>query len=111
MQSDAFPTPPIYSHNFEPELIQLHPELPHSDCNHNYLLNEIELLMADCSSEESRSFWLSADCIKFKHQVAESMQKIEDLFLDLVTKSTQDPALISTVSQSLRYTNNYNSSR
>jgi len=113
MQSDAFPTPPIYSHNFQPRLaIAESEDLPiltnsgeSSEINQNYLLNEIELLIADCSQEESKSFWLAADRIKIKHQVIESMQKIEDLFLELAKESTQDPDLISAVSESLLYSN------
>ena len=113
MQSDAFPTPPIYAHNFQPRLAIADPESwlapmdapENSEINQNYLLNEIELLIADCSQEESQSFWLAADRIKIKHQVIESMQKIESLFLELAKESTQDPDLISAVSESLLYSN------
>ena len=104
MQSDAFPTPPIYVHEFQPRLVQLEPE-PQQDGVSN-LLDAIELLMTDCSLEESRSFWLATDRLKIKHQVIESMQKIESLFLDLARASTQDPELISAVSESLRYASN-----
>ncbi|MBD2178468.1 hypothetical protein H6F42_16235 [Pseudanabaena sp. FACHB-1998] len=114
MQSDAFPTPPIYSHNFQPRLAIADPESwltprdssENSEIDQNYLLNEIELLIADCSQEESKSFWLAADRIKIKHQVIESMQKIESLFLELAKESTQDPDLISVVSESLLYSSN-----
>jgi hypothetical protein len=68
------------------------------------LLDEIEILMTDCSTEESRSFWSATDRIKIKHRVIESMQMIESLFLDLAIASTQDPEIISAVSASLRYT-------
>lgn len=113
MQSDAFPTPPIYSHNFQPRLTIADPEsllIPmdapdSSQLDQNYLLSEIELLIADCSQEESQSFWIAADRIKIKHQVIESMQKIESLFLELAKESTQDPDLISAVSESLLYSN------
>ncbi len=107
MQSDAFPTPPIYAHQFQPRLVKhdFEPQQEdHSDL-HN-LLDEIELLMTDCSSEDSRSFWSATDRLKIKHRVIESMQMIESLFLDLAKASTQDPELISTVSESLRYTRN-----
>jgi hypothetical protein len=112
MQSDAFPTPPIYSHNFQPRLaiadsdsLLIPMDAPDSQHDQNYLLSEIELLIADCSQEESKSFWLAADRIKIKHQVIESMQKIESLFLELAKESTQDPDLISAVSESLLYSN------
>jgi hypothetical protein len=43
--------------------------------------------------------------MKIKHQVIESMQKIESLFLDLATSSIDSPELIEDLSQSLLYTN------
>lgn len=112
MQSDAFPTPPIYAHQFQPRLVQ-HDFEPQQegDSDLRNLLEEIELLMAECSSEESRSFWSATDRIKIKHRVIESMQMIESLFLDLAKASTQDPELISAVSESLRYTSNSQFSR
>jgi hypothetical protein len=107
MQSDAFPTPPIYTHQFQPRLVKNDFEPQHENesvlCN---LLDEIELLMAECSSEESRSFWSATDRIKIKHRVMESMQMIESLFLDLAKASTRDPEMISAVSEGLRYTSN-----
>ena len=107
MQSDAFPTPPIYVHQFQPRLVQIDSEPQQdSDSALSYLLDEIELLITDCSPEESRSFWSATDRIKIKHRVIESMQMIESLFLDLAKASTQDPDLISAVSESLRYTSN-----
>lgn len=107
MQSDAFPTPPIYAHHFQPRLVQ-HEVDQQQDGNRplNHLLDEIELLMTDCSIEESQSFWSATDRIKIKHRVIESMQMIESLFLDLAKISTQDPDLISAVSESLLYTGN-----
>ncbi len=105
MQSDAFPTPPIYTHQFQPRLVQPDAE-PQPDCNLTSLLNAIELLMTDCSAEESQSFWSATDRLRIKHRVTESMQKIESLFLDLARASTQDSELISTVSENLRYTIN-----
>jgi hypothetical protein len=109
MQSDAFPTPPIFVHHFQPRLVQ--PDLderfnPPQDSHLNHLLAQIELLMTDCSTEESKSFWSATDQIKIKHRVIESMQKIESLFLDLARDSIQDPDLISAVSESLLYTSN-----
>jgi hypothetical protein len=107
MQSDAFPTPPIYTHQFQPRLVQADSE-PHPDRDRNLtsLLGEIELLITDCSTEESRSFWSATDRLKIKHRIIESMQQIESLFLDLAKASTQDPELISVVSKNLRYTSN-----
>lgn len=116
MQSDAFPTPPIYSHYFQPRLLFHDAELQPQDSQPqdsqpqnlqndvDCLLDEIEILIADCSIEESQSFWLATDCIKIKHHVIESMQKIESLFLDLAKASTTNPALIEAVSDSLLYT-------
>jgi len=104
MQSDAFPTPPIYAHHFQPRLAQ-HDHDRQQDGDLHYLLDEIELLITDCSIEESQSFWSATDRIKIKHRVVETMQKIESLFLDLATSSTQDPDLISDVSTSLLYKN------
>ncbi|ELS31765.1 MULTISPECIES: hypothetical protein [Pseudanabaena] len=108
MQSDAFPTPPIYSHYFQPRLLlhDLEPQPQDSQNDVDCLLDEIEILIADCSIEESQSFWLATDCIKIKHHVIESMQKIESLFLDLAKASTTNPALIAAVSDSLLYTGN-----
>lgn len=103
MQSDAFPTPPIYTHQFQPRLVQPDSE-PQPDRNLTSLLNAIELLMTDCSAEESQSFWSATDRLRIKHRVTESMQKIESLFLDLARASNQDPELISAVSENLRYT-------
>ncbi len=109
MQSDAFPTPPIYSHHFQPRLLSDHLEQeqsePDSDRHMTHLLSEIETLMTECSSKESKSFWTATNRIKIKHQVMESMQKIENLFLDLARESTQDPELISAVAEGLLYTN------
>lgn len=106
MQSDAFPTPPIYAHHFQPRLVPLDLERQQDgDRDLHYLLGEIELLITDCSTEESQSFWSATDRIKIKHRVVETMQKIESLFLDLATSSTRDPDLISDVSASLLYTN------
>jgi hypothetical protein len=105
MQSDAFPTPPIYTHQFQPRLVQPDSE-PQPDRNLTSLLNAIELLITDCSVEESRSFWSATDQLKIRHRVIESMQKIESLFLDLAIASTQDPELISAISENLRYTKN-----
>ncbi len=107
MQSDAFPTPPIYAHHFQPRLVQPDPDeqfnLP-QDSHLDHLLDQIELLMTDCSTEESRSFWSATDQIKIKHRVMESMQQIESLFLDIARASTQDPEIISAVSEGLLYT-------
>ncbi len=68
MQSDAFPTPPIYSHQFQPRL-----EMHHAQ-QQSYLLSEISLLLADCLPEESKSFWLLAERFnaknrKIKHRI------------------------------------------
>lgn len=106
MQSDAFPTPPIYVHQFQPRLGKndFEPQQEGDSDHLRNLLDEIELLMTDCSTEESRSFWSATDRIKIKHRVIESMQMIESLFLDLAIASTQDPEIISAVSASLRYT-------
>ncbi|HBC42126.1 MAG TPA: hypothetical protein DCZ88_09585 [Pseudanabaena sp.] len=107
MQSDAFPTPPIYAHHFQPRLLfdnlEQQPSEPDSDYLMIHLLNEIEDLMTECSSEESKSFWTATNRIKIKHQVMECMQKIENLFLDLARESTQDPELISAVAEGLLY--------
>jgi len=113
MQSDAFPTPLIYSPQLQPRLLADYVEASDSksreDVEDNYdyqhLLQKIELLMADCSTEESQSFWVATDRIKIKHRIIESMQKIESLFLDLAWDSTQNPELIAAVSESLLYTN------
>lgn len=111
MQSDAFPTPPIYSHHFQPRLLPNpnHPDQaisePNSELHLNHLINEVELLITECSSEESQAFWTATNRIKIKHQVIESMQKIENLFLDIARESTQDPELISAVAEGLLYTN------
>ena len=109
MQSDAFPTPPIYSLHFQPQLIQSpleqEQEQQNPELKPNYLLNEIEQLIADCSTEESKTFWSATNRIKIKHEVMESMQKIESLFLDLARESTHDPDLIAAVSESLLYKN------
>jgi len=113
MQGDAFPTPPIYSHHFQPrfqpQLLPQHLEQEQSEPEHeqhlSHSLSEIETLMTECSSEESQSFWTATNRIKIKHQVMESMQKIENLFLDLAKESTQDPELISAVAEGLLYTN------
>ena len=108
MQSDAFPTPPIYSHHFQPRLLfdnlEQQPSKTDSDHLMIHLLNEIEDLMTECSSEESKSFWTATNRIKIKYQVMECMQKIENLFLDLARESTQDPELISAVAEGLLYT-------
>jgi hypothetical protein len=113
MQSDAFPTPPIYSHHFQPRLLSKLPEQeasqPDSDLHLNQLLNEVELLITECSSEESQAFWSATNRIKIKHQVIESMQKIESLFLDIARESTQDPELISAVAEGLLYTSSSHS--
>lgn len=106
MQSDAFPTPPIYAHHFQPRLTQIDLDCSQDGDRHlHYLLNEIEQLINDCSTEESQSFWSATDRIKIKHRVVDTMQKVESLFLDLATSSNQDPALISDVSASLLYRN------
>ncbi|MBD2188778.1 hypothetical protein [Pseudanabaena mucicola] len=106
MQGDAFPTPPIYAHHFQPRLIKSHSEQYEEESFYlNHLLSKIETLMTECSFEESKSFWAAADRMKIKHQVIESMQKIESLFLDLATNSIDAPELIEELSQSLLYTN------
>ena len=109
MQGDAFPTPPIYSLNFQPQLIKYllehEQEQQNLELKPNYLLNEIEQLISDCSTEESKTFWSATNRIKIKHEVMESMQKIESLFLDLARESTHDPDLIAAVSESLLYKN------
>ncbi|PZV16493.1 MAG: hypothetical protein DCF20_08255 [Pseudanabaena sp.] len=107
MQSDAFPTPPIYTHQFQPRLVQDDFDQPQDGAMYvNYLMDEIKLLMTNCSVDESEFFWSATDQIKIKHRVIESMQKIERLFLNLVRSSTQDPEILSAVSESLLYTNN-----
>lgn len=109
MQGDAFPTPPIYSLNFQPQLIKSllehEQEQQNLELKPNYLLDEIEQLISDCSTEESKTFWSATNRIKIKHEVMESMQKIESLFLDLARESTHDPDLIAAVSESLLYKN------
>jgi len=104
MQSDAFPTPPIYVHHFQPRLVDLESEPPKEGDRLEHLLDQIEMLISDCSTEESQSFWLATDCIKLKHRVIESMQKVESLFIDLAKASTQNPAMLSAVSENLLYT-------
>ena len=76
MQSDAFPTPSIFVHQFQP-LIAHHLEpQPNRDRNFNYLLNEIALLMTDCSITESQSgsFWQITDYLKAKHLTFKGIQ-------------------------------------
>ncbi len=70
MQSDAFPTPSIYSHQFQPRLA-LHYSEQHQEhaLNQSYLLKEIASLLTDCSSEQSQFFWLAVDRQKAKHRV------------------------------------------
>jgi len=104
MQSDAFPTPPIYVHRFQPRMMELAPEPTKDGDRLEHLLDQIEMLISDCSTEESQSFWLATDCIKLKHRVIESMQKVESLFIDLAKASTQNPAMLSAVSENLLYT-------
>jgi len=107
MQSDAFPTPPIYAHHFQPRLLLPEADQQQDGDRHlNHLLDEIELLMTDCSIEESQSFWSATDRLKIKHRVIEAMQMIESLFLDLAKVSTQDPEIIAAVAESLLYTGN-----
>jgi len=71
MQSDAFPNPPIYTHQFQ-QLIAHHLEPQVGICrddhdrNFNYLLNEIALMMTDCSMIESEFFWQKTDFLKAK---------------------------------------------
>jgi hypothetical protein len=105
MQSDAFPTPPIYMHHF-----QVQPDLePKQDGDRlEGLLTQIQHLITDCSIEESQSFWLATDCIKIKHRVMESMQKVECLFIDLAGASNPEinPAMLSAISESLFYASN-----
>ncbi|PZU95863.1 MAG: hypothetical protein DCE90_11980 [Pseudanabaena sp.] len=111
MQSDAFPTPLIYSLQLQPRLMPDYvDELDGNshenvEANSEHLIHKIEMLMAECSSEETQSFWVATDRIKIKHRIIESMQKIESLFLDLAKDSTQNPELIAAVSESLLYTN------
>ncbi len=116
MQSDAFPTPPIYCHRFEPRLLPQPSEQdyptqaqrePDQDLCCNQLLNEIELLITDSSEEESQCFWMAANRIKLKYQIMESMQRIENLFLDLAKESTQDSDLIAAVAEGLLYTSTH----
>jgi hypothetical protein len=74
MQSDAFPTPPIFVHQFQP-LIAHHFE-PQPKCNFSHLLNEITLLMNDCSITESESgfFWQTTDYLKAKYSNVQGIQ-------------------------------------
>ncbi len=148
MQSDAFPTPPVYGYLFQPRLLQpftgfdgepapiskfasnfasnfgesnesdrhleklhshlgIHPDRAtavHTNSQAlNGLLSDIETLIVDCSSDESQLFWSATDCVKLKHQIITSMQKIEALFLDLAKTATQDPNLISALAEGLLY--------
>lgn len=67
MQSDAFPNPPIFIHQFQPLIAHhLEPRVER-DRDFNYLLNEITLLMSDCSMAESEFFWQTTDYLKAKH--------------------------------------------
>ena len=94
MQSDAFPTPPIYGYLFQPRLLQPFSGFDHEPeiaievtiSNHvsdrhleklrshthanglNALLNDIETLIVNCSHEEAQLFWSAADHLKFKHR-------------------------------------------
>jgi hypothetical protein len=67
MQSDAFPTPSIYFHQFQPVLAPLHLS-NQQDSNLDDLLKEIELLTTECSSKELNSFWAETDRIDHKYQ-------------------------------------------
>ena len=71
MQSDAFPTPSIYSPIFQPRLVQISPEqLPRCGDRHlnfSALLNEVALLINDCSIEESDYFWSAVERLKPAH--------------------------------------------
>ena len=85
MQSDAFPTPPIYAHHFQPRLVHSDPDEqfnPPRDSRLNHLLDQIELLMTDCSTEESRSFWSATDHIKIVE--TESLRPAAVLFDQVV---------------------------
>jgi hypothetical protein len=91
MQSDAFPTPPIYIHHFQPRLVQPNFEpQKNSDRPVAGLLNQIEELINDCSIEESQSFWLATDCIKLKHHLMESMQTFMSLS-NMAQKTAKSP--------------------
>ncbi|OIP77126.1 MAG: hypothetical protein AUK48_04530 [Oscillatoriales cyanobacterium CG2_30_44_21] len=89
MQSDAFPTPLIYSLQLQPRLIPDYVEELDScqedvEDSHDYqhLIQKISMLVADCSPEEAQALWIATEQIKIRHQIAASMQKIENVFLD-----------------------------
>lgn len=109
MQSDAFPTPPIYSCQLQPRLLPDYVEDSASQENagndYEHLIQKMEMLMAECSIAESQSFWVATDRIKLRHRIIESMQKIEGLFLDLARDSTQNSEFVAAISESLLYTN------
>lgn len=68
MQSDAFPTPSIYSHQFQPRL-EMHHAQQWQDCDRkDYLVSEISLLLTDCLPEESSSFWRAANRLNAKNR-------------------------------------------
>lgn len=93
MQSDAFPTPPIYSYLLQPSLIQPFSAFEsdaeiaikissdfHIGDRHfqklrshrysdalNLLLNDIETLIVNCSIEEAQLFWSATDYLKSQH--------------------------------------------
>jgi hypothetical protein len=94
MQSDAFPTPPVYGYLFQPSLLQPFSGFEHDpevaieinsgnhasdrhlkkllshDHSHglNALLTDIEALIINCSNEEAQLFWSAADHLKSKYQ-------------------------------------------
>jgi hypothetical protein len=109
MQSDAFPTPPIYSQHLQLRLVpsthspfQGEEHQPKKPLEH--LINEIELLVADCSEEESQYFWLATERLKIKHQVIDAMQKMEQIFLELAKQSSSNQDILDSLSEGLLYT-------
>jgi len=71
MQSDAFPTPSIYSPIFQPRLVRIclerEPDRDNRHLNFGDLLDEVAQLINDCSIEESKYFWIATDRLKTRH--------------------------------------------
>ncbi|CAN1209263.1 hypothetical protein TUMEXPCC7403_03505 [Tumidithrix helvetica PCC 7403] len=81
MQSDAHPTPSILSHRFNsnshPKVVEFSPQ----NTQIEYVLQEIENLLANCTAHEAETFWASADQIKSRYRIASVMSEIETLLV------------------------------
>jgi hypothetical protein len=73
-----------------------------------FILGEIEALIADCSIDEANAFWMASERIRTRYRVAAILSEVEAL---LVASVCNENTVFAAVSEQLQAQNRYSSDR